>query len=249
MGNFIPGPPITQPLSLERPDGLDSSTTSHISVPTTPALSIPDAAKKKPPTVSIPSGVATAPATGIVTVTVPAPKTTTSASSKRVEMQLPDAVFEVGRLRLAVSPGARVKLMTPANKTISPIMTDLQSLIELDHAGVYRSEADYGDLVVRANLRVEVVQASAIGLPDDQNHSRFLLASPADLDVPIHLYTREPSSAEHPCDSSQICFRFLSPLPTVHLKASVPVHFDLARGTACVLFVGLDDTPRCPLAR
>jgi hypothetical protein len=248
MGNFIPGPPISQPLSLERPEGTSPNTTGEISVRTTPALSIPDAAKKKPPTVSIPSGIATAPAT--VTVTVPAPKTTASTvSSKPVEVQLPDAVFEVGRLRLTVSPGARVKLITPADKTISPIITDLRSLVELDHVGAYRIQADYGDLVLRANLRVEVVQASVIGLPDDQNHSRFLMSSPADLDIPIHLYTREPSSVEHPCNSTQICFRFLSTLPTVHLKASAPVHFDVARSTACVVFVGLDDTPRCPLAR
>lgn len=214
---------------------------------TTPALSIPDVAKKLPPAVSIPSGVATAPAT--VTVTTPAPKTTTSTvSSKPVEVKLPDSVFEVGPLDVVVSPGARVKLITPANKTVSPVITDLQTIIELDHVGVYRIEADYGDLVVRANVRAEVTLASVIGLEDDQNHSRFLLSSPADLDVPIHLYTREPSSAEHPCGSTEICFRFLSTLPTVQLKASVPVHFDLARSIACVVFVGLDSAPRCPLA-
>jgi hypothetical protein len=250
MGNFIPGPPFSQPLSLERPEGTGSNTTAAISVLTTPALSIPDAAKKKPPTVSIPSGVATAPAPATVTVTVSTPKTTTgTVSSKPVEVIVPDAVFEVGRLRVAVSPGARVKLITPANKAISPVITDLRTLIELDHVGAYRIEADYGDLVVRSNLRVEVTQAGVIGLPDDQNHSRFLLSSPADLAIPIHLYTREPSSAEHPCTSAQICFRFLSTLPTIQLKASAPVHFDLARSTACVVFVGLDDTPRCPLAR
>jgi hypothetical protein len=248
MGNFIPGPPFSQPLSLERPEGTGSKTTGAISVLTTPVLSIPDGAKKKPPTVSIPSGVATAPAT--VTVTVSTPKTTTSTvSSKPVEVQLPESVFEVGRLKVTVSPGARVKLITPANKTVSPVITELQSLIELDHVGAYRIEADYGDLVVRANLRVEVTQANVIGLPDDQNHSRFLLSSPADLDIPIHLYTREPSSAEHPCTSAQICFRFLSTLPAVQLKASAPAHFDLARSNACIVFVGLDDTPRCPLAR
>ena len=249
MGNFIPNI-LDQPLSLERPDGLGSSTTGGSSVLTTPVLSIPDAAKKKPPTVSIPSGVATAPGTVTVTVTAPAPKTTTSTvSSKPVEVKLPDTVFEVGRLRVAVSPGARVKLITPANRTVSPAITDLRTLIELDHVGAYRIEADYGDLVVRTGLLAEVTQASVIGLTDDQNHSRFLLASPADLDIPIHLYTREPSSVEHPCDSTQVCFRFLSTLPTVQLKASAPVHFDLARSTGCVVFVGLDDTPRCPLAR
>ena len=248
MGNFIPGPPISQPLSLERPEGTGSNTTGAISVLTTPALSIPDAAKKKPPTVSIPSGVATAPAT--VTVTVSAPKTTNrTVSSKPVEVKLPDSVFEVGRLEVTVSPGARVKLITPANNTVSPVITEQRTFIELDHVGAYRIEADYGDLVVRANLRVEVTQASALGLPDDQNDSRFLLSSPADLAIPIHLYTREPSSVEHPCTSAQICFRFLSTLRTVQLKASAPVHFDLARSTACVVFVGLDDTPRCPLAR
>jgi hypothetical protein len=247
MGNFIPNN-FDQQLSLERPEGVGSNTTGEISVLKTSALSIPDAAKKKPPTVSIPSGVATAPAT--VTVTVSAPKTTTgTVSSKPVEVKLPDAVFEVGRLRVAVSPGARVKLITPANKTVSPVINDLRTLIELDHVGAYRIEADYGGLVMRANLRVEVTQASVIGLPDDQNHSRFLLSSPADLDIPIHLYTREPSSVEHPCNSTQICFRFLSTLPTVQLTASAPVHFDLARSTGCVVFVGLDDTPRCPLAR
>jgi hypothetical protein len=246
MGNFLPHTG-GQPLSLERPDGLGSSTTGAISVLTTPALSIPDVAKKLPPAVSIPSGVATAPAT--VTVTTPAPKTTTSTvSSKPVEVKLPDSVFEVGPLDVVVSPGARVKLITPANKTVSPVITDLQTIIELDHVGVYRIEADYGDLVVRANVRAEVTLASVIGLEDDQNHSRFLLSSPADLDVPIHLYTREPSSAEHPCGSTEICFRFLSTLPTVQLKASVPVHFDLARSIACVVFVGLDSAPRCPLA-
>ena len=248
MGNFIPNI-LDQPLSLERPDGLGSSTTGNISVLTAPVLSIPGAAKKKPPIVSIPSGVATAPATVTVTVTVPAPKTTTSTvSSKPVEVKLADSVFEVGRLGVVVSPGARVKLITPANKTFSPLITDLRAFIELDHVGAYRIEADYGDLVVRANLRAEVTQASVIGLPDDQSHSRFLLSSPADLDIPIHLYTREPSSVEHPCDSTQVCFRFLSTLPTVQLKASAPVHFDLARSTGCVVFVGLDDTPKCPLA-
>jgi hypothetical protein len=247
MGNFIPNI-LDQPLSLERPDGLGSNTTGVISVLATPALSISDAAKKKPPTVSIPSGVATAP--GTFTVTVSAPKTTTSTvSSKPVEVKLPDSVFEVGRLGVVVSPGARLKLITPANKTVSPVITDLRRLIELDQVGTYRIEADYGDLVVRANMRAEVTQASVIGLADDQTHSRFLLSSPAELDIPIHLYTREPSSVEHPCNSTQICFRFLSTLPTVQLKASVPVHFDLARSTACVVFVGLDDTPKCPLAR
>jgi hypothetical protein len=232
MGNFIPGPPVTQPLSLERPDGLGSRTSSDISVLTTPALSIPDAAKRKLPTVTIPSGVATAPAT--VTVTVSTPKSTAgTVSSKPV----------------TVSPGARVRMITPADKTVSPVITDLRTLIELDHAGVYRIEADYGDVVVRANLRVEVTQASVMGLPDDQNASRFLLSSPADLAVPIHLYTREPSSVEHPCASAQLCFRFLAVLPTIQLEASVPVHFDLARSTACVVFVGLDDAPKCPLAR
>jgi hypothetical protein len=251
MGNFIPGPPISQPLSLERPEGTGSNTTGAISVLTTPGLSIPDAAKKKPPTVSIPSGVAIAPAPATVTVTVSASKTTAStvSSSKPVEVKLPDSVFEVGRLEVTVSPGARVKLITPANKTVSPVITELQSLIELDHVGAYRIEADYGDLLMRANLRVEVTQANVIGLPDDQNHSRFLLSSAANLAIPIHLYTREPSSVEHPCTSAQICFRFLSTLHTVQLKASAPVHFDLARSTACVVFVGLDDTPRCPLAR
>ena len=247
MGNFIPNI-LDQPLSLERLDGLGPSTTGDFSVPTSPSLSIPDAAKKKPPTVSIPSGVATAPAT--VTVTVSAPKTTTSTvSSKPVEVKLPDSVFEAGRLGVVVSPGARVKLITPANKTVSPVITDLRTVIELDHVGAYRIEADYGDLVVRANMRAEVTQASVINLPDDQSHSRFLLSSPADLDIPIHLYTREPSSVGHPCNSTQICFRFLSTLPTVHLKASAPAHFDLARSTGCVVFVGLDDTPKCPLAR
>ncbi len=248
MGNFIPGPPISQPLSLERPEGTGSKTTGAISVLTTPVLSIPDGVKKKPPTVSIPSGVGSAPAT--VTVTVSTPKTTTSTvSSRPVEVKLPDSVFEVGRLEVTVSPGARVKLITPANKTVSPVIHELQSLIELDHVGAYRIEADYGDLVVRANLRVEVTQASVISLADDQEHSRFLLSSPADLAIPIHLYTREPSSDEHPCTSAQICFRFLLTLPTVQLKASAPVHFDLARSTSCVVFVGLDDTPRCPSAR
>jgi hypothetical protein len=249
MGNFIPFI-VDQPLSLERPDGLGSSTTGGGSVLTTPVLSIPDAAKKKPPTVSIPSGVATAPGTVTVTATVSAVKTTTSTvSSKPVEVKLPDSVFEVGRLRVVVSPGARVKLITPANKTVLPVITDLRTLIELDHVGAYRIEADYGDLVVRANMRVEVTQASVISLADDQNHSRFLLSSPADLDIPIRLFTSEPSSAEHPCTSTQICFRFLTTLPTVQLKASSPVHFDLARSTACVVFVGLDDTPKCPVAR
>lgn len=250
MGNFIPGPPTSQPLSLERPDGLGSRTTADISVLTTPVLSIADAAKKKPPTASIPSGVATTPAPVTVTATAPVPKTTTSTvSSKPVEVKLPDAVFEVGRLGVVVSPGARVKLITPANRTVSPVVTDLRTLIELDHVGTYRIEADYGDVVVRSNMRVEVTQASVIGLLDDQNHSRFLLSSPADLDVPIHLYLRELSSVEHPCDSTELCFRFLSTLPTIQLKASAPVHFDLARSTACVVFVGLDNTPRCPLAR
>jgi hypothetical protein len=249
MGNFIPSNP-DQPLSLERPEGLDSRVTVDISVLTTPVLSISDTAKKKPPAVSIPSGVATAPATVTVTTTVPSAKTTTSAvSSKPVEVKLPDVVFEVGRLGVLVSPGARVKLMTPTNKTVSPVITDLRTLIELDHVGGYRIQADYGDVVVRANMRVEVTQASVISLADDQNHSRFLLSSPADLDIPIRLYTREPSTNEHPCDSSQSCFRFLSAVPTVHLKASAPVHFDLARSTACVVFVGLDDAPKCPLAR
>ncbi len=250
MGNFIPGPPTTDPLSLERPDGPASSTTRGISVLTTPVLSIPDAAKKKPPTVSIPSGVATAPATVTVSVTVPAPKTTTSTvSPKPVEVKLPDSVFEVGLLQVLVSPGAGVKLITPANKTVSPAISDLRVLIELDHVGLYRIEADYGDLVVRVTARVEVTQASVIGLADDIDHSRYLLSSPADLDIPIRLYTREPSSAGHPCNNTQLCFRFLSILPTVQLKASAPVHFDLARSTACVVFVGLDDTPKCPLAR
>jgi hypothetical protein len=247
MGNFIPNI-LDQPLSLERPDGLGSSTTGGSSVLTTPVLSIPDAAKKKPPTVSIPSGLATAPVTATVTA-APPNTTTTTVSSKPVEAKLPDAVFEVGRLGVVVSPGARVKLITPANKTVSPVITDLRTLIELDHVGAYRLEADYGDLVVRANLRAEVTQASVIGLADDQNHSRFLLSSPADLDIPIHLYTREPSTVEHPCNSTQICFRFLSTLPTVQLKASAPVHFDLAKSTACVVFVGLDNAPKCPLAR
>lgn len=249
MGNFIPNI-LDQPLSLERPDGLGSSTTGGSSVLTTPVLSIPDAAKKKPPTVSIPSGVATAPGTVTVTVTAPAPKTTTSiVSSKPVEVKLPDSVFEVGRLGVAVSPGAQVKLITPANKTVSPVVTDLRTLIELDHVGAYRIEADYGDLVVRANVRAEVTQAMVIGLADDQNNSRYLLSSPVDLDLPIRLYTREPSSIEHPCNNTQLCFRFLSILPTVQLKASVPVHFDLARSIACVVFVGLDDNPKCPLKR
>ncbi len=248
MGNFIPNI-LDQPLSLERPDGLGSRTTGGISVLATPALSIPDAAKKKPPTISIPSGVATAPATVTVTATAPKMTTTSTITAKPVEVKLPDAVFDVGRLGVVVSPGARVKLSTPANKTVSPVITDLRTLIELDHVGAYRIEADYGDLVVRASLRAEVTQASVIRFADDQDHSRFLLASPADLDIPIHLYTREPSSAEHPCASTQVCFRFLSTLPTVQLKASAPVHFDLARSTACVVFVGLDDAPKCPFAR
>ena len=243
MGNFIPNNP-DQPLSLERPDGPASSTTRGISVLTTPVLSIPDTAKKKPPTVSIPSGVATAPAT----LTVPAPKTTTgTVAPKPVEVRLPDSVFEVGLLQVVVSPGAGVKLITPANKTVSPFISDLRALIELDHVGPYRIEADYGDLVMRVTARVEVTQASAIGLADDIDHSRYLLSSPADLDIPIRLYTREPSSIEHPCNNTELCFRFLSILPTVQLKGSAPVHFDLARSIACVVFVGLDDTPKCPL--
>jgi hypothetical protein len=249
MGNFIPNI-LDQPLSLERPDGLGSSTTAVSSLLTRPVLSIADVTKKKPPAVSIPSGVATAPVTVTVSVTVTASKTTTNTvSSKPVEVKLPDAVFEVGRLSVVVSPGARVKLITPANKVVAPVITDLRSLIELDRVGAYRIEADYGDVVVRANMRVEVTLASVIKLVDDQNNSRFLLSSPTDLAIPIHLYTREPSSVEHPCESTQVCFRFLSNLPTVQLKASDPIHFDVVRDKACVVFVGLDDAPKCPSAR
>jgi hypothetical protein len=243
MGNVLPSI-FDPPLSLERPDGLGSSTTSETSVLTTPVLSIPDVAKKKPPTISIPSAVATPP----VTVTVTVSKTGT-VSSAPLEVKLDDSERNVGRLNVVVSPGARVTLITPANKTVSPVITDLQTSIELDRVGTYRLQADYGDLVVRASVQAKVGDARVIGLNDDQTHIRFLLSSPIDLNIPILLYTREPSSVEHPCDSSDICFRFLSTLPTVRLKASVPVHFDLARSTACVVFAGLDATPRCPAER
>lgn len=243
MGNFVPNI-FDPPLSLERPDELGSSTAGETSVLTTPVLSIPDVVKKKPPTISIPSGVATPPVT--VTVTVP---TTGIVTSKPVEVKLDDSERNVGRLNVVVSPGARLKVITPANKTLSPVTTDLQTSIELDRVGTYRLEADYGDLIVRASVRAEVRDARVIALDDDQTRIRFLLSSPTDLNIPILLYTREPSSVEHPCDSSQICFRFLSTLPTVQLKASVPVHFDLARSTACVVFAGLNDTPKCPPER